>query len=283
MAKVHRGGRAAHPEPVDLSLSKREMHARNLLMAKHYENMRNIQPTINSRPNPREQRRFQNFHKYKKFNSAKLNRGMEIKRANTQLIQKITEIATHASGKFHQKYPSKQRMFMTILAEHDRKLRQEKITKENQKLARRLLDKHSSYDQKKWAKDWEKHEKKVSHFSKAQQMGICRSRASSTTKSRSPSIRKMSTKSKSRKGSERLQKAGIEAMKNVTEPVLTEEDGDEALGEEKANSDAERTTKVAGDNLETEDNAAKLESEKQGNGEGLSSSQQLDEDVTEES
>jgi len=237
-------------EPVDLSMSKREIHNRQLLMAKHYDNMSKIKPTLNTR-DQKFHKRWSKFRKYAKMNKAKLVRGQQIRRANAQLIEKITSIATKPSGQFHQEYPSKQRMFMTILSEHGRKMRQEKIAKENQMLAERLLSKVSSYDRKEWEKDWKRHDHVLAHLSKSSQMGLPgspphsrsnskHSRCSSVKGSRSPSLRKMSSKSSiskgGRKGSERLQKAGLESLKAAS--IAEDED-------EEKNEDKSKTTETS--------------------------------------
>eukprot|EP00469_Lotharella_globosa_P013828 CAMPEP_0167826260 /NCGR_PEP_ID=MMETSP0112_2-20121227/9910_1 /TAXON_ID=91324 /ORGANISM="Lotharella globosa, Strain CCCM811" /LENGTH=297 /DNA_ID=CAMNT_0007728633 /DNA_START=11 /DNA_END=904 /DNA_ORIENTATION=+ len=241
---------------VDLSMSKREIQDRRLLMKKHYDNMSKIKPTLNTRDGEFH-KRWTKFRKYAKMNKAKLVRGQEIRRANAQLIEKITDIATKPSGQYSQEYPSKQRMFMTILAEHGRKMRQEKITKENQLLAERLLSKSSSYDRREWEKDWKRHDHVLAHLSKSSQMGItgspksrassravsrAGSRANSRAGSRANSLRKLSSKSgissksASRKGSDRLVKAGMECLKNKTITEREEEarkKGDEGESKEK--------------------------------------------------
>lgn len=201
-------------EPVDLSMSHRERRNRNMLMNKHYGNMRKIKPTIDTRDRERA-RRLDNYKRYKELtrNNA---REKEIRRANEQLIEKITDIATSSAARhYYQEYPSKQRMFMTILAKHGRKVKQQKIARENQELAHRLLTKPSRYNRKKWASDWKHHDSVLKHLSKSAQFGIKKSKKKSPKVRRAAAIRKVARKKRTPvRSSGRLQKAGLRSVES---------------------------------------------------------------------
>mmetsp|Transcript_17407 Transcript_17407/g.27813 ORF Transcript_17407/g.27813 Transcript_17407/m.27813 type:complete len:334 (+) Transcript_17407:164-1165(+) len=242
-------------EVVDLTMSKRELRTREVMMNKHYSNMRKIRPTLNTR-DPKFYDRYEKYKRYAQLDKSKVLRKQKIKKENEELVQKITSIAAKSTNHYRQEYPSKQRMFMTILAKHGRKLRQSKITKENQLLAERLLKKESTYDRKRWEKDWKRHDHVLNHLSKSAQMGLRRkkhtaSRAGRSPKSKlSPAARPKTTGP--RKSSDRLKMAGLESLKrkekkqeNKSEAEIKEQDDvkadvtkDEVAKDEAANKDS---------------------------------------------
>eukprot|EP00471_Norrisiella_sphaerica_P007976 CAMPEP_0184497810 /NCGR_PEP_ID=MMETSP0113_2-20130426/37468_1 /TAXON_ID=91329 /ORGANISM="Norrisiella sphaerica, Strain BC52" /LENGTH=343 /DNA_ID=CAMNT_0026885071 /DNA_START=443 /DNA_END=1474 /DNA_ORIENTATION=+ len=220
-------------EIIDLTMSKREMHTRKLMMNKHYNNMRNVKPTINTR-DPRFRTRYEKFKRYHQLDNSKLLRERKIKKENEELVGKITKIATSGKKSYRQEYPSKQRMFMTILAEHGRKMRQLKITKENQHLAGRLLKKSSNYDRKLWEKDWQRHDHVLNHLSKSAKMGLKAKLQKKKQGPKSPNrkhlkSRASTSRAQSRKSSDRLRQAGLASLCNSSEGSRDMQQGEEKM------------------------------------------------------
>lgn len=192
-------------------------------MKKHYSNMRKIKPTINTRDVERK-KRMDRFKQYAASNKKNAVRQEKVRKENEQLIGKITDIATKSTGQFHQEYPSKQRMFMTILAKHGRKMRKAKIARENQLLAARLNKKESTYDRAAWEKDWKHHDHVLNHLSKSAQLGLPRVTKSVKSPKRNSKkkrtehvVRKSGGRRSIGKKSNRLQKAGLDSLKGSVE------------------------------------------------------------------
>jgi len=194
-------------EPVDLRMSHRERHNRDLLLRKHYHNLNKIKPLVNTR-DPERAKRMQRAKKYHKLTKTN-HRQSEIRRANEQLIGRITDIATSNSNRFKQDaFPGKMRMFMTILAKHGRKARQSKIDRENQQIARRLLKNESQYAKKNFEKSWKRHDQVLNHMSKSTQMGIRKPVRSKNIR------RKKNLKSPKKKKRSSLASAGLATLKS---------------------------------------------------------------------
>jgi len=154
-------------------MSRVESAQRKRQMKKHYETLRNIKSVLQTKDRTFYKRI--NIHKkFHRADRARLLRQRQIRTSNEKLIGKITDIATKPHTYYRQVYPSKQRMFMTVLSAHGRRIREAKILRENQKMAGRLLSRSSAYDRKEWANDWKKHDNLISNLSRLRNIPMSR-------------------------------------------------------------------------------------------------------------
>eukprot|EP00471_Norrisiella_sphaerica_P006575 CAMPEP_0184490656 /NCGR_PEP_ID=MMETSP0113_2-20130426/18489_1 /TAXON_ID=91329 /ORGANISM="Norrisiella sphaerica, Strain BC52" /LENGTH=277 /DNA_ID=CAMNT_0026874641 /DNA_START=217 /DNA_END=1050 /DNA_ORIENTATION=- len=155
---------------IDLTLSRRERADRRRMMARHYKNLKNVKPAIDTGDRRFHElwQRSKNCSRWTKMNEINQRK---IRRANDKLIENLTKIAVKPNHRKKEK-ASKELAFMNVLSKHGRKLKQRQIQRENEVLYKRLRDGNPTIDRKQWKRDWEKHEERLKHLSKCSHHGL---------------------------------------------------------------------------------------------------------------
>uniref|UniRef100_A0A7S4DRM3 Uncharacterized protein n=1 Tax=Lotharella globosa TaxID=91324 RepID=A0A7S4DRM3_9EUKA len=217
---------------VDLSLSRQQTRMHRQLLSRHKQTMKRVTPSVDCRPDSGVLAHWQRLHRSRQANRSKMNQRMEVSRQNSKLVKRLSEIATKPTGQFQQLAPSSRARFVNV----GRKLARERISKENQLFAQRLISKESTYNRRKWAVEFKQHKKLGARISRSDLHGLKRRascKASPVHKPSNSSSRPKGYSGERFKKKPLLRHAGMAAMtSSVSHARIKEEKWRESRGGE---------------------------------------------------